>query len=94
MFALCTMWLFLLFFANLSESVTPNSSLEETFRYCLLSQSRGTLGHCFGVGAMNKLQSLDNSPEFDLVDGVTLTKDAREFREAYNFAEGDPTSLR
>lgn len=72
----------------------PNSSLEETFRYCLLSQSRNALGHCFGVGAMNKLQSLDNSPEFDLVDGVTLTKDAREFREAYNFAEGDPSSLR
>lgn len=81
-------------FANFSAAVIPNSSLEDTFRYCLLSQSQSTLGHCFGVGAMNKLQSLENSPEFDLVDGVTLTRDAREFREAYNFADGDPSSFR
>lgn len=81
-------------FATCSETVIPNTSLEDAFRYCLISQSQSTLGQCFGVGVINKLQSFENSPEFDLVDGVTLTRDAREFREEYRFDDGDPTSLR
>lgn len=94
MFAVCKWIIILIFCTKYGETVIPNNSLEDTFRYCLLSQAKGTLGHCFGVGAINKLQSLENSPEFDLVDGVTLTRDAREFREVYNFAEGDPTNFR
>ena len=79
-------------------SVTCNSvnhpSVEESFRQCLLTQPSVTLGYCFGVGAISKLRSLDSDPEFDLIDGVTLSRSQQEYREAYNFDERDPADFR
>ncbi|XP_057652266.1 uncharacterized protein LOC130891493 [Diorhabda carinulata] len=77
-------------------AITLNESdIVDSFRQCLISQTPGNLGHCLGVEAVTKLQSLDNSPEFDLVDGLTLSRDARqEFRDGYNFQEEDPTNFR
>ncbi|XP_050510366.1 uncharacterized protein LOC114324600 isoform X1 [Diabrotica virgifera virgifera] len=77
-------------------ALTPNeSTIGGSFRQCLISQTPANLGHCLGVEAITRLQSLDNSPEFDLVDGLTLSRDARqEYRDGHNFAEGDPSSFR
>ncbi|KAJ3626079.1 hypothetical protein MTP99_016603 [Tenebrio molitor] len=69
-------------------------SVEESFRQCLIAQPSATFGHCFGVGAISKLQSLDVDHEFDLIDGVTLSRSQQEYREAYNFAERDPADFR
>ncbi|CAG9817466.1 unnamed protein product [Phaedon cochleariae] len=81
--------------ATVSCSVVhPLESIGETLRQCLVSQVGGGLGQCLGVGAISKLQSLDADPEFDLVDGVTLTRDGQEYREAHNFADADPSSFR
>nr|XP_023020862.1 uncharacterized protein LOC111509367 [Leptinotarsa decemlineata] len=82
-------------FVSIDGSIVSQSgSIGDTFRQCLISQAPGNLGHCLGVGAITQLQSLDSSPEFDLVDGLTLTRDAQEYRDVHNFAEGDPSSLR
>ncbi|KAL3268025.1 hypothetical protein HHI36_007158 [Cryptolaemus montrouzieri] len=71
-------------------------SVEHTFRQCLISTSvaTGGVGHCLGMGLINKLQSWDSEPEFDLVDGVTLTKDPKEYRESFSFSDSDPSSFR
>ncbi|CAH2013989.1 unnamed protein product [Acanthoscelides obtectus] len=73
----------------------PPETLTDTFRQCLISQPLG-LGRCVGVGAIQRLQALDSSPEFDLIDGITLSRDGQEFRDlpVYNFAERDPASFR
>lgn len=70
-------------------------SIEDSFRQCLISQPSVTLGHCLGVGAISRLQSLDSHQEFNLIDGFTLSRDGQEYREAsYNFAERDPSDFR
>ncbi|XP_045475006.1 uncharacterized protein LOC123680927 [Harmonia axyridis] len=87
--------LFLLVFCA-ECTLVPQPSVEETFRQCLLATpvGSGSMGQCLGVGVLGRLQSLDNEPEFDLVDGVTLTKDPKDYREAYSLADSDPSSLR
>ncbi|CAG9860650.1 unnamed protein product [Phyllotreta striolata] len=85
---------FALLQAILPVLCTNNASIDDTFRQCLLSQMPANLGHCLGVGAIDRLQSLDNSPEFELVDGLMLTRDVQEFRDAYNFQDRDPSNLR
>nr|CAI5869980.1 unnamed protein product [Callosobruchus analis] len=76
--------------------VRPPEAFADTFRQCLVSQSTGGLGQCLGIGAIKRLQRLDSSPEFDLIDGVTLIKNGQEYRDlpAYNFGGSDPSSLR
>nr|CAH7742930.1 unnamed protein product [Callosobruchus chinensis] len=74
----------------------PPETLTDTFRQCLISQTSGGLGQCLGIGAIQRLQTLDSNPEFDLVDGVTLIRNGQEYRDlpAYNFGDSDPSSLR
>lgn len=67
---------------------------DDPFRQCLMSDSQASLGYCLGVGAINKLQSFDADPEFDIVDGVTFARDEKQFREAYSFVDRDPGDFR
>lgn len=67
---------------------------EDKFKQCLLTRPSGSLGYCLGVGAISKLENWDNNPEFDIVDGVTFTKDEQQYREAYNYIDRDPSDLR
>lgn len=80
-------------FANCNIKSSPHVSVEETFRTCLITQP--SLNHCIGVGALSKLQSLDSDPQFDLIDGLTLTRNEQEYRlQDFNFAERDPSDFR
>ena len=74
--------------------VKRQSTIEDTFRQCLITRPQVTMGYCMGVGAISKLQSLDSDPEFDIVDGVTLTRDSQQLREAYNFVDRDPSDFK
>lgn len=68
-------------------------SISDTFKQCLISQPTGSLTQCIGMTAISKLQSVDNQPEFDVVDGFTLVKDNnQEYRDAPSY--GDPTDFR
>lgn len=68
--------------------------LGEEFRQCALTQPQ-TLGTCIGVGAISRLQYLDNNPEFELVDGVTLMRNNdQEYREEFSAPAADPSSFR
>lgn len=75
-------------------SAVDTPSLEESFRQCLVSRPANGFGYCMGVGAITKLQNMDGDPEFDLVDGITLTRDQQQFREVHNFADTDPSDFR
>ncbi|XP_044755176.1 uncharacterized protein LOC123314122 [Coccinella septempunctata] len=85
-----------LFYFPAKCTVVTSPSVEHTFRQCILSTpaGAGSMGQCLGMGVLSKLQNWDNEPEFDLVDGVTLTRDPKEFREAHSFADTDPSSFR
>ncbi|XP_044271479.1 uncharacterized protein LOC123015670 [Tribolium madens] len=85
----------ILFFIIISVACNSvnHPSIEESFKQCLVSQPSVSLGHCFGVGAISKLRSLDSDQEFDLIDGVTLSRN-QEYRETYNFADRDPGDFR
>lgn len=76
------------------SAMVKTSTTEDPFRQCLLSNTHGTLGYCLAVGAMSKLQRLDADPEFDVMDGVTFERDEKEYREGFNFIEGDPADFR
>ncbi|ERL86312.1 hypothetical protein D910_03720 [Dendroctonus ponderosae] len=68
--------LILLSVALSSATLMKAPGLGETFRQCLISyQAQNGLGRCFGVGAISRLQALDSNPEFDFVDGLTLSRD-------------------
>ncbi|RZB40380.1 hypothetical protein BDFB_003543 [Asbolus verrucosus] len=84
----------LFFLIAVKCSSVNHPSIEDSFRQCLITQPSVTLGHCLGVGAISKLQSLDSHQEFDLIDGVTLSRGQQEYREAYNFADTDPADFR
>ncbi|XP_065173439.1 uncharacterized protein Osi10a [Atheta coriaria] len=72
-------------------AVYNNASPENAFKECLVSQSSGSLGYCIGYGALAKLRSFDTSPEFDLVDGLTFTRDEKMYRDGYSVvSESDP----
>lgn len=80
-----------------SATLMSTPGLGETFRQCLISyQVQNGLGRCFGVGAITRLQALDSNPEFDFVDGLTLSRDMTlEYRDnSYNYAEQDPSDFR
>ncbi|XP_050304678.1 uncharacterized protein LOC126742150 [Anthonomus grandis grandis] len=82
-----------------TPSLLSSPSIEETFKQCLISyQPSNNLQRCLGVGAITKLQSLDSSPEFDLIDGLTISRStaaSQEFREeVYNYADQDPSDFR
>lgn len=86
---------FLLVFAYVKCSIVNGvTEVEDSFKQCLVSQPVGSLGYCIGVGAISKLQSWDNNPEFDLVDGLTLSRDEQQYREGYNFMDSNPNDLR
>lgn len=67
-------------------NVTPNP--QYSFEQCLITKT--SLGYCVGVTALNKLQSIDNDPVFDIVDGVSFIRDEQRPRTASNFLERDP----
>lgn len=70
---------------------------EDTFKQCIAAQQpENDLKRCVGFGAITRLQSLDSSPAFDLLDGLTLSREiTQEYREgAYNFADLDPSNFR
>lgn len=67
---------------------------EDMFRQCLISRPSASFGYCLGVGAISKLQNWDNDPKFDIVDGISFSRDAQQYREAYNFVDRDPGDLR
>ncbi|KAK5644798.1 hypothetical protein RI129_006098 [Pyrocoelia pectoralis] len=69
------------------------AALLDSFNQCLISTPT-SFGYCLGIGALSKLQSIDNNPEFDVVDGVTFAKDEQEVRENSNFLNRDPGDLR
>lgn len=76
-------------------AVYNNASPENAFKECLVSQSSGSLGYCIGYGALAKLRSFDTSPEFDLVDGLTFTRDEKMYRDGYSVvSESDPGDFR
>lgn len=80
-----------------TATVVSSPSLEDTFKQCLVSyQPQNDLRRCFGVSTISRLQSLDANPEFDLVDGLTLSRDStQEFRESsYNYGDRDPSEFR
>lgn len=75
----------------------PSPGFEDTFKQCIAAQQPDNdLKRCVGFGAISRLQSLDSSPAFDLLDGLTLSRDiTQEYREgAYNFADLDPSDFR
>lgn len=88
--------LFVCFFAVIKNSgcTVTKSTSEETFKQCLVSQPSASLGYCLGVGAISKLQTWDNDPQFDVIDGVTFSRDDQQYREAYNFIDRDPSDFR
>ncbi|XP_060529376.1 uncharacterized protein LOC132703877 [Cylas formicarius] len=91
----CRMFLFILWMNFVKASIVNTPSLQESFKQCLVSQPQSTIGYCFGMGAINRLQTWDSNPEFDVIDGVTLTKDlTQEFRDVYNYADQDPSNFR
>ncbi|XP_031349245.1 uncharacterized protein LOC116175309 [Photinus pyralis] len=69
------------------------AALLDSFNQCLISTPT-SFGYCLGIGALSKLQSIDNNPEYDVVDGVTFAKDEQEVRESYNFLNRDPGDFR
>lgn len=75
------------------STLVSQTSGMETFKQCLISTPI-SFGHCLGVGALSKLQSIDNNPEFNVVDGVSFTKDEQQVRESYNFMDRDPGDFR
>lgn len=70
------------------------ASTEDTFRQCLITRPSATLGYCLGAGAISTLQNWDNDSKFDIVDGVSFTRDEQQYREAYNYVDRDPSDLR
>lgn len=86
---------FVLVLSGTSYVKCVSDSGEESFKDCLIAKPSEGLGYCLGVGTLNKLQTLENDPDFGLVDGVRLYKDEQQYRESYNFvATSDPRSLR
>ncbi|XP_030768094.1 uncharacterized protein LOC115891693 [Sitophilus oryzae] len=78
-------------------SMPGQSTLSDTFKQCLISyQPSSDLGKCVGLTAISRLQTIDSNPEFDLVDGLTFSRDAtQEYRDGtYNYADQDPSDLR
>lgn len=74
-------------------TVVPPSA-GDSFKQCLITMPSGSFGYCLGVGAISKLRNWDDSPEFDIVDGLTLSRDGKQYREEYNYVERDPNDLR
>ncbi|KAK4875563.1 hypothetical protein RN001_011985 [Aquatica leii] len=69
------------------------ATLVDSFNQCLI-ETPTSLGYCLGVGALSKLQSIDNDPEYDFVDGVTFARDEQQVRENYNFLDRNPADFR
>lgn len=88
-----SIFLSLVIISAVCNNSVNHPSIEESFKQCLVSQPSVTLGYCFGVGAISKLRSLDSDHEFDLTDGVTLSRNQQEYRETYNFADRDPSDF-
>lgn len=77
--------------ASLAAIGTPN--YKYSFEQCLLSQP-SSFATCFGVGALSQLQSIDNDPAYDIVDGVTFYRDEQQPRDTSIFLERDPGNFR
>ncbi|KAK9879995.1 hypothetical protein WA026_008508 [Henosepilachna vigintioctopunctata] len=77
-------------------TIVNSPSMQSSFRQCLVTSSIGSgdVGQCLGTELINKLQNWDSEPEFDFVDGVTLSRDPKEYREAFNFVDSDTPSFR
>lgn len=82
------LWLAALFYLGFAKDAG------ESFKECLIAKPSESLGYCLGVGTISELQTLENDPEFSIVDGVKLYKDEQQYRESYNFVESDPGNLR
>lgn len=79
-----------------SIQMPENPPEESPFAYCLRTGQAGSVMACAGLAALNKLQSIQNDPSFNLVDGVTLLKDEHLTRgiDGNPFAGRDPSDFR
>ncbi|KAL1494625.1 hypothetical protein ABEB36_010195 [Hypothenemus hampei] len=87
----------LVFFHISLSTLMDSQGIGDTFRQCLAAyHPQNDLRRCFGIGTISRLQILDSSPEFDIIDGLTFSKDpTQELREdSYNYAEQNPADFR
>lgn len=77
--------------ATAALNVTPNH--QYSFEQCLLSKPN-SFGTCLGIGALSKLQSIDDDPAYNIVDGVIFLRDEHQPRDAGYFLEQDPSNFR
>lgn len=80
------MFVLALAFSTGAVNISPNPMY--SFDQCIVSKS--ALGYCVGASALNKLQSIDNDPAYDVVDGLSFIRDEQRPRTLNNFLERDP----
>ncbi|XP_066145936.1 uncharacterized protein Osi10a [Euwallacea fornicatus] len=89
--------LIILLVSTLCGALVGNTGFEDTFKQCIVGHKpQNDFKKCFGFGAISRLQVLDSNPQFDIIDGLTMSRDmSQEYREgAYNFADQDPSDFR
>lgn len=75
------------------SALNESPNYKYSFEQCLVSQP-GALGTCLGVGALSKLQSIDDDPAYNVLDGITLLRNEHLPRSAGSFLDRDPTNFR
>nr|XP_022918509.1 uncharacterized protein LOC111427546 [Onthophagus taurus] len=86
--------LYLISFILLYPQLKAEEISTESFKHCLISKPNESFGYCLGVGALTKLQTLENNLEFEVTEDLKFTKDDQQYREAYNFVDSNPGSFR